>query len=265
MSLFRKNLRTFDKGVFAFVFNIVVLILGRSVRIEWCDDNFIVSDSAIPDVYYRFRHQFHGVLAYRHGLVARAKEIEQVYLLNQIDFKDGDIFLDCGANVGDLNLYFLLNNIDIEYIGFEPAPIEFECLKHNVAPSKVFNIGLWKDEGIALFYIASQKADSSFIEPVEYEDIIEVPKKRLEEFITKPIKCLKLEAEGGEPEVLEGIGDKLDLIEYITTDLGFERGIHAEATLIPVTNFLLSKGFVIQGYTDVRMCVLYRNTKFGVH
>lgn len=263
MFLLLKNNRHIDKGVFVFVFNCIALMLGRGVRIEWSSNSsFIVSDSAIPGMRHHFRHQFHGVVAYRYGLVDRAKQLGQTYFLNQIDFKDGDIFLDCGANVGDMKLYFHVNDINIEYIGFEPSPIEFECLKRNVSPSKVFNFGLWKNKGILPFYISSQKADSGFIEPLEYEDIIEVPTRRLEEFITESIKCLKLEAEGGEPEVLVGIGDKLDLIEYIAADLGPERGIHAEETLIPVTNFLLSRGFVLQDYTATRGCALYRNTKF---
>ena len=263
--LFRRNLRLLDKGVFVFVFNSVALMLGRRVRVEWLkgDDRFVVLDSAISSVRHSFRHQFHCVLAYRHGLIARVKYLEEVYFLNQIAFEDGDVFLDCGANVGDIKLYFHVNNINIEYIGFEPSPIEFEYLKQNTAPSKVFNIGLWKNESTLPFYVSSQKADSSFIEPVEYESIIEVPAKRLEKFITRPIKCLKLEAEGAEPEVLEGIGDKIALIEYITADLGPERGINMEETIVPVTNFLLSKGFVMQDYIGPRVCVLYRNTKFN--
>lgn len=261
--LFSKNSHIIDKSVFAFIFNATASVLGRNVRVKWCGNNFIVSDSLMPHVGYRFRHHAHAAWAYRHGLIARAKYLEEVYFLNQIDFKNGDIFLDCGANVGDLKLYFHVNNINVEYIAFEPSLIEFECLKHNIAPSKAFNIGLWKNEGVLPFYISSEMADSSFIKPVKYDDIVNIPTKRLEEFITKPIKCLKLEAEGGEPEVIEGIGDKLNLIEYITADLGPERGMHGEATLAPVTNFLLNQGFVMQDYTDGRMCALYRNTKFS--
>lgn len=259
-----KKVSKLDKRWFAFTFNILQRMLEQSVRVEWCGDHFIVMDTELPGVRHRFRDQRHGTWAYKQGLTARINYFKELYFLYQIDFKDGDIFIDCGANVGDSTLYFRANNINIEYIGFEPSPIEFECLKHNVAfLGKAFNIGLWKDEGFLLFYVSSKNADSSFIEPVQYDDTIKIPTKKLEEFITKPVKCLKLEAEGGEPEVIEGIGDKLNLIEYIAADLGHERGVYCEATLAPVTNFLLSRGFVMQTCIGNRLCVLFRNTNFS--
>ena len=262
MTLFLRNIHIIDRGLFTFVFNSFAALFGRSVRVKWHGDNLIMRDSRSPSVNYRFRHQNIGVVSYGRGFVNRVKILERTYFLNQIDFEDGDIFLDCGANVGDIKLCFRFNNTNIEYIGFEPSPVEFECLKHNVAPSKAFNVGLWKSEGVLPFYVSPQMADSSFIEPTKYDEIIQIPVKRLEEFITKPVKCLKLEAEGGEPEVLEGIGDKLEQIEYITADLGPERGINMESTFIPVTNFLLGRGFVLQDWGGVRLCALYRNTKF---
>ena len=76
------------------------------------------------------------------------------------------------------------------------------------------------------------------------------------------MKCLKLEAEGAEPEILEGLGDKLSLVEYICTDLGYERGVHCESTFLAVTNFLLSKGFELIDVQHGRICVLYRNKHF---
>ena len=57
------------------------------------------------------------------------------------------------------------------------------------------------------------------------------------------IKLLKLEAEGAEPEIVQGIGEKLDLIEYISADLGFER--NRESTFAPVTNYLLERNFEV--------------------
>ena len=44
--------------------------------------------------------------------------------------------------------------------------------------------------------------------------------------------------EGVEPEVVEGLGKKINNVEFITADLGFGRGENSESELIPVTNFL---------------------------
>ena len=42
--------------------------------------------------------------------------------------------------------------------------------------------------------------------------------------IDTPIKVFKVEAEGYEPEVLEGAIETLKLVEYVTVDFGAERG-----------------------------------------
>lgn len=81
-------------------------------------------------------------MAYAYGVKKRAQSLADCYFLNEIDFNDGDIFLDCGANVRDLKIWFDLNNININYVAFEPSPIEFDCLEENVKPCVVHNIGL---------------------------------------------------------------------------------------------------------------------------
>jgi len=81
----------------------------------------------------------------------------------------------------------------------------------------------------------------------------------LEKFIDARIKYLKLEAEGAEPEVLDGLGDKLKLVEYVTADLGYKRGLNSESTLAPVTNYLLQNGFELIDLRGVRLCALYHN------
>jgi len=45
-------------------------------------------------------------MAYNDGIKNRALGLGNVYFLHQINFSDGDVVVDCGANVGDLNLYF---------------------------------------------------------------------------------------------------------------------------------------------------------------
>ena len=81
--------------------------------------------------------------------------------------------------------------------------------------------------------MSSWEVDSSLIEPTQYDEVVTVAVKRLDSFLTSHVKCLKLEAEGAESEILEGIGEKLDLIEYIAADLGFEGGFIRKAHLFP--------------------------------
>jgi FkbM family methyltransferase len=251
-----------DKKFFALLFNLKSFLNKKSLRVKWNENHFVTLDKNFPDIKYTFRNVVQGNMTYKYGLQSRADGLARAYFLDQIDFNDKDIFLDCGANVGDLLLYFKLKNIDINYIGFEPSPSEFKCLKRNVHPSKAYNIGLWDKFDELDFYVSSDGADSSLIKPISYDSKIVVKTKRLDTIINEKIKCLKLEAEGSEPEIIDGIGNKLKYIQYITADLGPERGERSEYTLASVTNKLLSNGFKIVDAISDRIAVLYQNEKY---
>jgi FkbM family methyltransferase len=209
----------------------------------------------------RFRHEGQAYYACKRGIVRRTEILGDTYFLPQIDFKTGDVVVDCGANVGELKYYFLENNLSVEYIGIEPSPLEYRCLEENVAPSATYNIGLWDKDGSLDFYVSSQMADSSLIEPPSYDEVITVPTRRLDSLLPdRSIKLLKLEAEGAEPEAIAGCEGLLGNIEYVSADLGFERGLGQTSTLGEVTNFLLKRGFEIVANGSQRLTVLFQNT-----
>jgi FkbM family methyltransferase len=209
-----------------------------------------------------FRHEAQAYYACKRGIVRRTGLLGETYYLPLIDFAAGDVVVDCGANVGELKYWFLEQNLAVEYIGIEPSPLEYQCLKENVAPSEALNVGLWDRDGTLDFYVSSQMADSSLIEPPEYDEVIQVPTRRLDSLLAgRRIKLLKLEAEGAEPEAIAGCEGLLGNIEYISADLGFERGVDQTSTLGEVTNYLLSRGFEIVANGQKRLTVLYRNTR----
>jgi len=248
-----------DEKPFALFFNLNSILISSSTRLSWDGEKFVVTDKYLDGFAYKIRHQRQCFYAYKFGVRRRADSLADDYFLNKIEFKDGDTILDCGANVGDLKIWFTLKGKKINYIGFEPSPIEFNCLRENVAPGVAHHLGLWNKNGELDFFVSSQGADSSLIEPISFEERIKVSVVKLEDFVNSPIKMLKLEAEGAEPEILEGLGEKVKLVEYISADLGYERGINLESTLVPVTNYLLEKGFELLEVTHGRICALYRN------
>jgi len=202
--------------------------------------------------------------SYWNGTMARGESMGKGYFLDQVEFNAGDLVVDCGAHIGDLKLYFDTKGLEIEYIGFEPSPKEFLCLKKNVQPSLVYNLGLWNFTGDLKFFVSSQNADSSFIEPKMHSHDIKMKVSRLDELEFRNIKLLKLEAEGGELEVLQGCKNILQNIQYISADLGFERGISEENTLPNVINFLLEDQMfkIISAVAPSgRLTVLFENTK----
>ena len=80
--------------------------------------------------------------------------------------------------------------------------------------------------------------------------------------INKKIKLIKLEAEGSEPEILEGLSINLNLVEFITIDAGFERGLSQEQTLVPCLNYLTKNNFeLIDFESRGRVTALFKNKK----
>ena len=76
------------------------------------------------------------------------------------------------------------------------------------------------------------------------------------------IKLLKIDAEGYEPEVLEGSEKLFKKIEFITVDFGAERGINQNMTIIEVNNILLKNNFEMINFSNFRLIGLYKNTSY---
>ena len=79
--------------------------------------------------------------------------------------------------------------------------------------------------------------------------------------IQQRIKLIKLEAEGFEPEILQGLKKHLNLIEYITIDCGFERGIKLESTIAVCSNYLIKNNFKMIDFNTRlhRVVALFKN------
>ncbi len=82
---------------------------------------------------------------------------------------------------------------------------------------------------------------------------------RVDELINEHIKILKVDAEGAEMEVLEGCINLFNKIEYISIDLGFEKGILQESTFVPCLKFLSQNGFELIKLNRNLRC-LFRNS-----
>ena len=252
----------FNSNTYVFLFNLRSIIIGNKTRISSQKKSYSISDSGKYTVKYFFTKEIQGSYAYKFGLKKQGEKLGKEYLLHKIDFEDNDNIFDCGANNGDFKLWFLFKNIEINYFAFEPSLDEYNCLKKNTYPSKCFNIALWNKNKIVSFFQSSQSADSSIIEPKYFEKKIKIKGRRLDQFINQKIKLLKLEGEGSELEIIEGAGDKIKLIKFITADLGFERGIKQESTFVPVTNYLFNKGFKLIAVNHKRCVALFENINY---
>ena len=226
------------------------------------DGKFVKINSLKKNLtWYVHRDRLH---LYLDGLEQRGKSIGKSYMLDDIKFKDGDVVLDCGANMGDLQLYFYSKKIVINYIGFEPNPLDYNCLSRNLLNnSKSVNIALWNSKSKLNFYVDSKSASSSLIEPPFFSEVIPVMASRLDEIeLPSSIKLLKVEGEGAEPEILLGSIGVLDRIEYISVDAGPERGILQFSTKTEVSDTLERNGFsLIKENPFHRKTLLFRDKK----
>lgn len=185
----------------------------------------------------------------------------ETYCLEQVSFCDNDLIIDCGANIGELNYSFKFKNINIKYIGIEPDYETFNCLEKNRArPADVFhNIALSNKIGESKLYLDNIGGNSS-LEFFGKNESLNVKTATLDSLNIKgTVRLLKLEAEGHEPEILEGAIDSLRNINYVSVDFGFERGIDQENTIEAVNNILTENNFKLKNLSEYRLIGLYQN------
>ena len=224
---------------------LIPYIPGRLILLVnlFSKDKIIINEENLIVVHELRRHHIlrSRVALYRKSLLFRGQHLAKSYHLDKIDFLEDDLIVDIGANVGDLLLYF---PIDVRYIGLEPSPEEFKLLKLNSGTNcRVFNNAAIDRNRLVSFYVNSEEADSSIFEPPSHSKMINVQGIRLDSLIKEKVKLLKIDAEGGELEVLIGCENILGLISYITIDCGFEKGKNKESTLIACLVFLQNHGF----------------------
>ena len=244
---------------FVRLFNLYSFLNNSKNKINFKDNKYFCTERN-----WIFYHEKIGLYAYGKGFEKRKKELRISYHLDKIDFQNEDVIIDIGANNGDLYLNF---NDQINYYGFEPSPIVFSNLKHNIKNQKLFQKGLWNKEDKKIdFYLSDQWGDSSILEIKKYLKKISIETTTLSKIITeidKKVKLIKLEAEGAEPEILDGLGEKIDMVEYISIDCGFERGVQQKSTLAECSNFLINKNYKMIAFQSPRITALFKNKKYN--
>jgi FkbM family methyltransferase len=194
---------------------------------------------------------------------AHFKMLFDTYCLDSIDFNNGDLIIDCGANIGELFISLKMMDLPIKYIGFEPDPKVFIVLKQNLTryDVEVFDKALSDKKDKKPLYLNTEGADSSLIYFGTEEKVI-VESDKLDNFEYTNIKLLKIEAEGGEIEVLLGSKNTLKNIQYISVDYGPERGVTSEPTNVDIINFLYENNFRLVNTSKYRQVGLFKNQLF---
>lgn len=223
----------------------------------------LVYDKLNHKIFYSYSHRN---MFFVEGIEKRLIDLQKQYLTNQIKLNNDSIVIDCGANIGEFSLAVLKYNHKIKLYCFEPEEREFEILKKNLNGynANIFNMALANYDGQIELFSKNASGDSSIIE-TEDSVVKKVKCIMLSTFFAsnKITECtlLKLEAEGAEPEILEGASEALDKIKYISVECGPERGINQDKTILSVHK-LLKKKFDLIDFSIERDVLLFKNSKF---
>lgn len=216
------------------------------------------------NVKHYFSEAFRGNWLFNQGLFNRSLKLCKSYGIDKISIKPDDIIIDIGANYGDIGIY--LRKFGPKLYGIEPDPQAFKALKENNY-HKVFNIACSDKKGFSKLYLSSTHADSSLIQNSLDQKHLEVETDTLHNLFKEKtkIKLIKLEAEGLEPEILNGSIDILKKTEFICVDGSPERGPEKEQTIENTINFLAENNFklLFLNNTGVAPKALFSNQKFN--
>lgn len=247
-----------SKKKYCFHYNMLSKFFYNSLnKLSYENNRYFISEG--NNLKWSFSHTDRG-LFYLKGIKSRGKTLHKDYGLDKIDFRDGDVVIDCGADTGD---FFAGFDKKIDYYGYEPSPTNFPNLKYNAENQNVFQYALWKNSNHEIkFYESDISKKKSATNVPGATRILKVKTKTLDDiidYINKNIKLIKVEGTGSEPEILEGLKKNLNKVEFITVDASFERGINKDHTIAECSNYLIENNFSLIEFKFSKICLLFKN------
>lgn len=181
--------------------------------------------------------------------------------------------LDVGANTGQFGEYFRACGFKGKIISFEPQSKVFNILERKSRKKKnwtAFNFALGEKNEKAKMHLSKNSFSSSLMnfapgnlsvnaEPdTSFVGSEEIIVKRLDDFLKEEQITgdffLKIDAQGYEEKVLEGLGDYWKKVAALELELSCVPVYEEGKLLIEMIEFIISKGFYLSslqnGFTD---------------
>ena len=144
---------------------------------------------------------------------------------SEIMNKRGQLLIDVGANCGGYTIRASKNFKKI--ISIEPVPIMREIINKNISLNGVNNVEILDAavsdyNGTSRFYVSKLGQLSSFSEPVNYIESIDVKVTRLDKVIDEHgiiPDLVKIDAEGAEVECILGLGKYINKIPELIIEI----------------------------------------------
>lgn len=188
-----------------------------------------------------------------HGTPYHQKKMEKIYQKsNFCEIEHGDTILDVGAYVGGFSM--AASEKASKLIAVDPTSKSFDCLEKNLGRLNtdftIISKAAWNERDKINLKISYKPNDSSLldIEAEKVREKIEVDAIPLRDILvdnkTHKINFAKIEAEGAEPEILDGLFCEDINIDKIVVNCGPER--YGNAPTKKVIDKLKKQGFDIK-------------------
>lgn len=176
--------------------------------------------------------------------------------------RGGDVFIDVGANVGIFTLVAARRVGDAGVVhSFEPVPANFSRLSENVALNGFTNVQLNEaaagaEPGELLFGLETEMADESgaamsgFYTAGASLRQVAAPVVRLDDYLAaqnddRRVRLIKIDVEGYEPKVLEGLRQSLanKRVDIVMLEVSVYALAHQGARVIDIVRPLQDAGY----------------------
>ena len=172
------------------------------------------------------------------------------------NIKELNSIIDIGSNKGQFVIlakkYFPYSQI----YSFEPQKKYLKIQKKILGGNKIkyFNFGLGNKKGEMNFYITTREDSSSFLKPSIYDEkkykVKSIKKIKIDtldnildlESLTKPT-LIKLDVQGYELETLKGSKKTLDYVDYIITEVSYQKTYDKQVDKADLIKFLKKNNF----------------------
>ncbi|MFN6925745.1 MAG: FkbM family methyltransferase [Tabrizicola sp.] len=168
---------------------------------------------------------------YKRGWDRRLLKLSSQFGLGDaVSIRTGDVVIDIGANVGEFCV--AASNLGATVHAIEGDPLVFGCLEFNTKSLTTIirhqNV-VWREDTTLTFYSEPTEANSSVFLPMGDAPVreLKVEAVRLDTLAEQAgidqVAFLKCDAEGAEPEVIEGGRELLARTRAVAFDTGPER------------------------------------------
>jgi FkbM family methyltransferase len=219
--------------------------------IHWvCDGQERIA--ALPARIFRF---------FRQGVASRCNRLIDKYLRDMVSVSPGDTVINIGANIGELAITLAERGAAV--LAIEPDPSVLPLLRANAAERsiEVVPFAAWNADGPLEMYLASESADTSVFNVTK--DRFTANATRIDTMMRgRSIERVRLiigDAEGAEPEALEGAAETLKITDYVSIRASAERC--GESTLEACEAILARSGFDILYREETGFCTLIAKSR----